>query len=547
MVTRRALLTLLVGVGSAAFGIAAEAVRFSWGDPGHWGPDLTVGWALVGCGLLARSRPSGTSVLMVGAGFTWFLGNFAAADWPVLAWIATQTVYLHRGLLIHAVLAFPGVRPRTAASSSMVLIGYATSLVGTLARDDVAVTALGVAVVAVAAWELRTTSGPARRIQVIVLRTAAALGFALAGSGLVRLVSPQASTWPAVLPSYQAMLVALATGLLVALRTASWERMPVTDLIVELTARPAGAVGDALAQTLGDPTIQVGYWVAERGGYVDATGRPIEVPGPGSNRAVAPIDREGARIAVLIHDPALTTDARLVTAISAAAALAASNARLQAQVRDRVAQVQASRRRLVEAGAEERRRLELRMRDGAGRRLEGLAAVLTAADELATASNQPELRAKLDRARLQLESALEEMAELARGLYPPSLTERGLAAALSELCGRSAVPVELAVSVPGLPTQIAAVAYFVCAEALSNVAKYAEASTVSVSARVPDGRLVIEVTDDGIGGADPARGSGLRGLADRVEALAGSLRTDSPAGAGTRLTAEIPLGGQPQR
>ena len=137
------------------------------------------------------------------------------------------------------------------------------------------------------------------------------------------------------------------------------------------------------------------------------------------------------------------------------------------------------------------------------------------------------------------------MSELARGLYPRALTEGGLEAALSELAEHAAVPVKLTVSAAGVPANIAAVAYFVVAEALSNAAKYAHASTATVRIRVEDARLTIQVTDDGVGGADPEEGSGLRGLADRVEALDGSVEIDSQTGSGTRLAAEIPLDGQP--
>jgi len=260
---------------------------------------------------------------------------------------------------------------------------------------------------------------------------------------------------------------------------------------------------------------------------------------------VTPVEWEGARVALLIHDPAAAASVRLGESVAAAAGLAAANAHLQAQVRDQVAQVQASRRRLVEAGVDERRRLERRMRAGAGRELEELAEILKTADEEAGRFNENELGETIVRARRQLDRTRAEIGELARGLYPPALTERGLAAALSELAEHAAVPVKLTVSAPGLPLDIAAVAYFVVAEGVSNATKYAQTSTVAVRVWVQDARLIIQVTDDGVGGADPDNGSGLRGLVDRVESLDGSVEIDSQAGAGTRLAAEIPLDGQP--
>ena len=240
---------------------------------------------------------------------------------------------------------------------------------------------------------------------------------------------------------------------------------------------------------------KLGYWVSEYGGYVDAAGRPVKLPDPNSGRAVTPVEWEGARIGILIHDPAAASGAALGESVSTAAALAAANARLQAEVRDQVAQVLASRRRLVEAGADERRRLERRMHAGAGRELEELADLLSAADDFAGSLNETELVATIERARRQLDRTRAEMGELARGLYPRALTERGLAAALSELAEHAAVPVKLTVSAARVPANVAAVAYFVVAEALSNAAKYAKASTVTVTIWVR-GR---EISDSGHG------------------------------------------------
>jgi signal transduction histidine kinase len=399
--------------------------------------------------------------------------------------------------------------------------------------------------IAAAWWDLRVAVGPSRQIQLIVLRAAVWFGVTLSGTASALLMVPGGEAGRPVLLAYDAALIALAVGLLVALLLASWERTPVTDLVVELAADRTRSIEASLGRALGDHTLQVGYWLSEYGGYVDATGRPVNLPDPNSGRAVTPVEWEGARIAVLIHDPTAAAGAGLGDSVSAAAALAAVNARLQAQVRDQVAQVQASRRRLVEAGADERRRLERRMHARAGRELEELAEILSDADNMAGSLSETELAATVERARRQLDRTRAEIGELARGLYPPVLTERGLAAALSELAEHAVVRVELTVSAPAVPVNVAAVAYFVVAEALSNAAKYAHASTVNIRIWVHDARLMIHVMDDGVGGADPNKGSGLRGLADRVEALDGSLRINSPAGAATRLAAEIPLDGEP--
>jgi signal transduction histidine kinase len=197
-----------------------------------------------------------------------------------------------------------------------------------------------------------------------------------------------------------------------------------------------------------------------------------------------------------------------------------------------------SRARIVQAGDEARRRLERDLHDGAQQRLVAVALALRVAAD-ALRSDTERGRQLLDDARGELDHAIDELRELARGIHPAVLTERGLAAAVALLAGRSEVPVKLSVTTERFPTAVEAAAYFVVAEGLTNVARYSEASDASVSISHFDGRLVVEVEDDGKGGADASRGSGLRGLADRVEVLDGSISLSSPEGEGTRLRAEF--------
>jgi signal transduction histidine kinase len=255
---------------------------------------------------------------------------------------------------------------------------------------------------------------------------------------------------------------------------------------------------------------------------------------------VTPIDLDGQRVAALVHDSAVLEDPALLDSVAAATRLAAANARLQAEVRTRVAELTASRLRLVQAGDEERRRLEQRLHDSAERRLADLAAELGQARDRPDAA--PEAADRVRRADEHLALTLAELKELAAGLHPRVLAERGLPGALAELAAASPVPVEVAVSFGRLPEDIEAAAYFVCSEALANVAKYASASHARVTVDARDGLLFVEVADDGRGGAVIGGGSGLRGLADRVDALGGTLSLDSPAGDGTRLAVELPLG-----
>ena len=206
------------------------------------------------------------------------------------------------------------------------------------------------------------------------------------------------------------------------------------------------------------------------------------------------------------------------------------------------AELAASRARLVSAGDKERRRLERNLHDGAQQRLVSVSVALRLAQAWLEKSDSTETAQLLADANAELGLAVEELRELARGIHPALLTERGLGPALASLADRAPVPVEVGV-LPRerLPGQVEAAAYYVVSEALANVAKYADASSVSVRVGRENGRAVVEVVDDGVGGAHPGRGSGLRGLADRVEALDGRLRIDSPPGEGTVIRAEIPV------
>ena len=333
-----------------------------------------------------------------------------------------------------------------------------------------------------------------------------------------------------------AVPVALAAGLLWGRRA----RAGVADLVVELERTPPGAIRDALARTLGDPTLELALWLPERRSYVDASGRPFELPAPEADRAVTVLGPTDAPVAALIHDPVLLERRRLLHAAGAAARLALENERLQAELRAQLAELRASRKRIVSAGDEERRRLERDLHDGAQQRLLslGLALQLARGKLGADANGAGELLTEADG---ELRAALDELRELARGIHPAVLTEQGLGAALRSLAERSPVPVKINASPETrLPAAAEAAVYFLVSEALANVAKYARASRVRVNVARTNGQVLVEVDDNGIGGADPSRGTGLRGLADRLHSLDGELRIDSPSGRGTSLRATIP-------
>jgi len=534
-------LRLLLWPAGAALGIGAEWALYGWADPRHWLPDLLTGWTLVGCGLIGWSRrpESRSGALMAATGLTWFAANFTTTGFGALDWLGAHLLYLYRGPLVHLVLTYPRGRSVGRLERAAVAGGYGAALVLPVWRSDIATIALAGVLVAAATGGYFGALGRERREHLYALQATAFVAAVLVGADVLRLVFPTTGANEATLLGYQAALCALAVGLLATLILAPWERPPVTDLVVELGETRSGTLRDALSRALGDPTLEVGYWLPDRGMYVDAAGRALDLPAHGSDRRVTRVQRDGQELAALVHDPAVLDDPALLEAVTAAARLGAANARLQAQVRARVEELQVSRRRLIEASDDERRRLEQRLREGTVRRLDSLAELLAAARGRAG----PETATSIDRAESQLLHTLADLRELAAGLHPRELAANGLAEALRSLAEQSPVRVELEVSSERLPREVEAAAFFVCSEALANVVKYASASHAVVTATASRGGLRVEVVDDGVGGADAAGGTGLRGLADRVEALGGTLDLESPPGRGTRLTAELPLAG----
>jgi signal transduction histidine kinase len=216
-------------------------------------------------------------------------------------------------------------------------------------------------------------------------------------------------------------------------------------------------------------------------------------------------------------------------------------ARLDGELRARLQELRGSRARLVQASDTERRRLERNLHDGAQARLVGVTLLLAHARRRVTGDS--DLATTLDRAIGELKTSLAELRELARGIHPAVLTDQGLERAVSALAARSPVPVTIdADDGERLPVAVEIAAYYVVSEAIANIGKYAQATEATVAIRRADGRVSVDVTDDGIGGADAGQGSGLAGLADRLGALDGTIAVDSPPGHGTRLHAEIPYG-----
>jgi signal transduction histidine kinase len=339
-------------------------------------------------------------------------------------------------------------------------------------------------------------------------------------------------------------LYVVPVGFLAGLLRVRMARSLIADLVVELGETPEPVeLRRALVTALGDRTLEVLLWSAESGAFVDASGAHVDsVEAVAGGRAVTMLEREGAPLAAILHDPALLEDPGLVASVAAAVRLAVENDRLQAEVEEQLAEVRASRARIVEATDAERRRIERNIHDGAQQRLVALSLALGRARAQAGAGTSPDLEATLAEASEEVRSALAELRELARGIHPAVLTQAGLEPAVRSLVDRAPVPTELRLDLPSrLPDAVEAAAYFVVSEALTNAGKHAHAGSACVALAIVGGDLVVEVSDNGCGGADPGRGSGLRGLGDRVEAIGGRFETTSPSGGGTTIRATLPI------
>jgi signal transduction histidine kinase len=498
-----------------AFGLAAERI----GKPELILLDAAAGFALLFLGLVASSRRRGlrAGAIMAVAGFTWFLGTL----WG-------PAVFLHRGVLAHLLLSYPSGKLSSSVERMAVGTAYAYAVAYPIADSNYATVAFAVGLFAVSLRRYAVVGGPDRRERLAPLIAATAFGLILTMEAAARLASVGHDR--AALFAYDLTVFLIAVGLFADLRWGRWAQRAVTGLVVDLGSDVGvGSLRDRLARTLGDPTLLVAYRVPDGDGYTDEAGRHVELPSADPKRAVTPIDADGRRVAVIVHDASVLADPQLVAAVSSATRLALSNARLQAQVVERVAEVEASRRRIVEASDEQRQRLERDLREGAERRLIRVARLLTDSGEPLA-----EVRDGLDAARAELR-------DFARGIHPATLTERGLHEAIQELAERSPIPVRLTVPATRFSPAVEAAAYFVCSESLTNVAKYSGASRVDIAVAQQDGWMTIVIVDNGVGGADPSGGFGLRGLADRIEALGGRIRIDSPPGAGTQVRAEFPL------
>ncbi len=563
-----ALAGAVAATAALIFALRNESIGRELGEPlviallSDW---LTVSYVV--CGLVAwwRRPDSRLGLLMIGAGFANALSTLSWTTSDLGFTVGQALDFVPPVIFLHVFLAWPDGRLNGRFERWLVGAAYATAIGLELARMTLggfgahnllqivdapaasaevtriqllAMSAFCLGALGVLVARRRREGRPLRR-SVRLLVDAFGLGLVMVAA----LFLSHVFSGPAI-PQLRwatfAVLGLAPVAFLVALLHARLARSSVGDLLVELRADPAPAdLRDALARALRDPSLTLAYWLPDFHAYADEGGRPVRLADGDPRRATTLIDRHGEHVAALVHDSALLEERELLDAVTAGAGIALENGRLHAQLRARLEELRGSRARIVAAGQTERKRLERNLHDGAQQRLIALSLELGMLEE--SLRGDPDAARRLDLARREIARSLEELRDIARGLHPAVVSGHGLAVGLEQLAARAPLPVRLTVNVgERLPEPLEVAAFYLVSESLANVGRHAHAETASVEVARAGGLLVVEVVDDGVGGADTEQGSGLRGLADRVEALGGRLRVWSPAGGGTRLRAEIP-------
>jgi signal transduction histidine kinase len=559
---------LAVSAVSVTLALINDAIGSELGEPlviallAVW---ITIAYVFGGLVAWSRRPASRFGPLMVAAGFLMFVTTLSWSTSDVAYTVGQAFDVVLPVLFLHVFLAFPDGRLHGRLERMLVAMGYTTAIVLELVRMGLGgfgthnllevtanpgvaevvrhvqlltVSAISLCGVGILAVRRRRSGRPLRRASALLVD---AFGLALIMIAALLTSATFDGPWVHQIRWVTFITIGLAPlALVLGLLRARLGQSAVGGLLVELRDETAPVdLQDALARALRDPSLTLAYWLPEFRSYADLDGRAVSLPEPGDGRMVTLIERNGARVAALAHDASLQDESELLEAVTAGAGMALENAQLHAEQRAHVEELRGSRARIVDAGRKERQRLERNLHDGAQQRLIALSLELSLLEE--RLASDTDATARLSAARREIGVSLEELREVARGIHPAVVSGHGLGVALEQLVAGAAVPVNLTVSIGSrLPEALEVAAYYLVSESLANVGKYAQASsaTVEVTRRATD--VVVEVVDDGVGGADEERGSGLRGLADRVEALGGRLRVWSPIGGGTRIRAEMP-------
>jgi signal transduction histidine kinase len=547
----------IVAAGAASVAFASWMIVVGWSAVEYPVLVRVIGYApglcFVATGLVAWWRQPDNVVgkLAVAAGTVWYAGLLQHLGNPMLFVVGYLLAYLPPVVVLHTVLLYPdgalqGRVERWGLAAiyliSVVLHGVRyldegdTRVIGmpepnTVWADVISGYSL-VPTALVVVWFIRrwrAASPPMRRMHAPVWVSALVMAGLFGASTLSSLLRLPIAVQLVFVLGYGVGLIWLPFAFLSGLLRVRLARQRIADFVVALEDSPDPArLRDLLSDTLGDPNLVLGFRSEPNGDYVDAVGHPVAIPEAG-HRAVTFVDGPEGWLAVLVHDPALTEQRALVSATVAVARLALENARLQAVARTHGA----------EAALSERRALERDLHDGLQPRLLRLSWLAEQTDATGVGDARPLLR-QLAREAKETYATLRD---LAQGIHPAILTERGLTAAVEEHATRSTVPMLVDLPARRWPSAVEVTAFFVIMEAATNVAKHAGADRITVAGREQAGRLRIEISDNGAGGADGAddrHGSGLRGMRERAAAAGGTITVSSPAGRGTRVVLDLP-------
>jgi signal transduction histidine kinase len=535
---------------------------------------VAVGASFIGSGAVAwwRRPANRTGPLLVLVGYLWFVPTLSYVPNNVPWTISQVWATLYQPVLGYVALAYPTGRLLTRWDRRVIALAVGWNLINNpvqlffgdfdecscgrrnllLIRNEPSLEhALGIAssvisvpiIFLVAAFIVRRwwmSTKTARWVMGPALWGVAGAAIALAGREVADIVNLTGTADEVMYDVTGVGLIVFPVTLLMGVLRTRLSYSGVARLVRELAGPlEPGDVRQALSNTLKDPNLELYYWSATAGGYVDVDGVPGG-PDAKSDRLVRVIEWDARPLAAIVTDPVLTDDANFVDAVIGAARLALQNEALQAEVRAQLAQLRGAAVRIVEAGETERRRIERNLHDGAQQRLLALSLSLASTRQRMGESDDEGVRDVLTRAGEQLQEAITELRELARGIHPILLTQEGLGPSLQGLAERASVPVDLRCVMERFPEAVEATAYFVAAEALTNAMRHARTAQVWVDIDRRDGQLIVSVRDAGVGTADISRGGGLRGLADRVAAIGGSLSIESRPGVGTTVIARLP-------